>query len=172
MVAEQGAAKLTMEAVATAASVGKGTVFRRFGDRTGLLLALLDHSEHQLQEAFLAGPPPLGPGADAVQRLLAFGPAVLRHESAHLDLYLAAQPEPARRFIIPPYRVRLTHVTTLLRQTGAGTDPELLGQTLLAYLDTALVHHLIKQRGMPVERLEAGWRELVTQLTRRGASPE
>lgn len=53
-----GAANLTMEAVATTAGVGKGTVFRRFGDRTGLLIALLDHREQQLQAAFLSGPPP------------------------------------------------------------------------------------------------------------------
>src|SRR5688572_30378868 len=52
---ECGAANLTMEAVATAAQVGKGTVFRRFGDRTGLLLALLDHHERELQAAFLTG---------------------------------------------------------------------------------------------------------------------
>ncbi|MFV2121511.1 TetR family transcriptional regulator, partial [Streptomyces sp. Act-28] len=35
LAAEQGAANLTMEAVACAAQVGKGTVFRRFGDRSG-----------------------------------------------------------------------------------------------------------------------------------------
>ncbi len=56
LVAEQGAACVTMEAVAAAASVGKGTVFRRFGDRTGLLAALLDHSEKKFQAAVLGGP--------------------------------------------------------------------------------------------------------------------
>lgn len=53
-----GAANLTMESVAAAAGVGKGTVFRRFKDRTGLLIALLDHREALLQAAFLTGPPP------------------------------------------------------------------------------------------------------------------
>ncbi|NED22229.1 helix-turn-helix transcriptional regulator, partial [Streptomyces sp. SID9913] len=76
LVAERGADGLTMEAVAVAANVGKGTVFRRFGDRTGLLSALLDHSERKLQTAFLTGPPPLGPGAPPAERLRAFGAAV------------------------------------------------------------------------------------------------
>lgn len=58
LMAERGAANLTMESVAAAAGVGKGTVFRRFGDRTGLLIALLDHREGLLQAAFLSGPPP------------------------------------------------------------------------------------------------------------------
>ncbi|MGW4278147.1 TetR/AcrR family transcriptional regulator, partial [Streptomyces seoulensis] len=71
LVAEHGAAAVTMEAVAAAAQVGKGTVFRRFGDRTGLLTALLDHSEKKFQASFLSGPPPLGPGAPAVERLRA-----------------------------------------------------------------------------------------------------
>lgn len=163
LAAEHGAANLTMEAVAAAASVGKGTVSRRFGDRAGLLLALLDHHERRLQEAFLSGPPPLGPAADPVARLLAFGPAVMRHERAHLDMYLAADPAPLRRFTVPPYRLRLTHVAVLLRQAGTAADAELTAHVLLASLDTALVDHLVTQRGFSLERLEAGWRDLVAR---------
>ena len=45
LVAENGVEHVTMDAVARAASVGKGTVFRHFSERSGLLLALLDHAE-------------------------------------------------------------------------------------------------------------------------------
>lgn len=62
LIEEHGAVSVTMEAVAVAASVGKGTVFRRFGDRTGLLTALLDHSAKQLQAAFLSGRRRWAPG--------------------------------------------------------------------------------------------------------------
>jgi AcrR family transcriptional regulator len=86
------AAGLTMEAVAAAAQVGKGTVFRRFRDRTGLLMALLDHSERKFQAALLTGPPPLGPGAPPVERLRAFGRAWLRRAAEDLELQLAAEP--------------------------------------------------------------------------------
>jgi len=65
-----------MRDVAQRAGVGKGTVFRCVGSRAGLMLALLDHSEQQLQSAVNAGPPPLGPG-DPVERLVAFGRAKL-----------------------------------------------------------------------------------------------
>src|SRR4051795_8898228 len=68
-----GTAAVTMDAVATAAGVGKGTVFRRFGSREGLMAALLDHSETEWQAQAMGGPPPLGPGADPWDRLLAFG---------------------------------------------------------------------------------------------------
>src|SRR5579875_1915904 len=63
VLAEQGAAGLSMNTVAAAAGVGKGTIFRRFGDRDGLTEALLDVHTAELQDGFLSGPPPLGPGA-------------------------------------------------------------------------------------------------------------
>lgn len=164
LLAECGAANLTMEALAAAAGVGKGTVFRRFGDRAGLFLALLDHREQQLQAAFLSGPPPLGPGAPAAERLHAFGPAVLRHERDHHEVILAARTDPVRPYRMPAARLRLTHVTMLLRETGASGDAELIAHTLLGSLDTALVHHLVVGRGMPLDRLEAGWHTLVDRL--------
>ena len=64
LVEEQGVAAVTMEAVAAAAGVGKGTVFRRFDSREGLMAAVLDFSETAWQASVISGPPPLGPGPD------------------------------------------------------------------------------------------------------------
>ncbi|MFJ8276431.1 TetR/AcrR family transcriptional regulator [Streptomyces griseoviridis] len=166
LIAEHGAAGVTMEAVAAAARVGKGTVFRRFGDRTGLLMALLDHSSKKLQADFLGGPPPLGPGAPPLERLRAFGVAVLYRSAEQLDLQLAAQPDPTRKFAHPSVDALTTHVCVLLRQITPDADCELLARTLMGYLDPALIHHLTKQRGMSLERLEIGWADLVARLTR------
>lgn len=167
LAAEHGAAAITMETVAAAAGVGKGTVSRRFGDRNGLLQALLDHSEQQFQQAFLTGPPPLGPEAGAAARLRAFGPALLRHERAHLDLYLAAEPAPERRFAVPAKVVRHTHVAALVRAVLPDADAPVLAHTLLSAVDVVLVDHLVR-RGMPLERIEAGWHDLVDRLVTRG----
>jgi len=165
LIAEHGAAGVTMEAVAAAANVGKGTVFRRFGDRTGLLTALLDHSERKFQAAFLTGPAPMGPGAPPVERLRAFGHALLRRTVDELDLQLAAEPDPVRRFSVPARQVLHGHVLLLLRQAVPGADCELLAHTLMGYLNPALVHHLTRQCGMPLGRLESGWSDLVDRLT-------
>ncbi|GHG93485.1 TetR family transcriptional regulator [Streptomyces rubradiris] len=166
LIAEHGVAGVTMEAVAAAADVGKGTVFRRFGDRTGLLMALLDHSARRLQADFMGGPPPLGPGAPPLERLRAFGVAVLYRTAEQLDLQLAAQPEPPRRFVHPAVGALRAHLTMLLRQTVPDGDCDLLAHTLLASLDPALIHHLTRQREMPMERLEAAWLDLVARVTR------
>ncbi|WP_306192510.1 MULTISPECIES: TetR/AcrR family transcriptional regulator [unclassified Streptomyces] len=168
LVAEHGAAGVTMEAVAAAAQVGKGTVFRRFGDRIGLLNALLDHSERKFQASILSGPAPLGPGAPPVERLRAFGCAALRRAADDLELQLAAEPCPDRRFLVPARQVRYGHVLMLLRQAVPDADCELLAQTLMGYLEPALIHHLTRQCKMPMDRLQAGWFDLVERVTGTG----
>ncbi|MFI8794291.1 TetR/AcrR family transcriptional regulator [Streptomyces sp. NPDC055105] len=168
LVAEDGVEHVTMDAVARAASVGKGTLFRHFGDRSRLLMALLDHAEQDYQASFLTGPPPLGAGAPALERLEAFGVATIRYLLAHREISLAAAPPPERRFSAPPIRVRRAHIVSLLREAGAEGDMELLAESLLAYLDTALLNHLIHRRGISQARVEAGWRNLLKILKSSG----
>lgn len=91
ILAENGPAALTMDAVAAAAGVGKGTIFRRFGDRAGLTEALVSGYMRDFQDAFLSGPPPLGPGAPAAERLEAFLTGLVRLQHRHLPLALAAE---------------------------------------------------------------------------------
>ncbi|MER6677864.1 helix-turn-helix domain-containing protein [Streptomyces sp. NPDC000983] len=168
LVAEHGAAGVTMEAVAAAAQVGKGTVFRRFGDRTGLLTALLDHSERNFQAAVISGPPPLGPGAPPLDRLKEFGRALLRRTVDELELQLAAEPVPERRYSSAPRRFLHGHVLILLRQAAPDADCELLALTLMSYLEPAMVHYRTKVCSMPQERVEAGWLDLVDRVTADG----
>src|SRR5919201_5096407 len=75
--AERGVDVVTMEEIARRAGVAKGTVFHRFGDRSGLALALLDEHERELQDRLIDGDPPLGPGAPPLERLLALLDALL-----------------------------------------------------------------------------------------------
>ena len=62
---------VTMDDVAAAAGVGKGTLFRRFGDRAGLLRAVFQTRMAALGAAIETGPPPLGLGTPPAQRVLA-----------------------------------------------------------------------------------------------------
>src|SRR6201987_797968 len=81
----------SMDAIALEAGVGKGTLFRRFGDRSSLAHALLDSSEREFQEQLIRGPAPLGPGAPAGKRLLAFARALLEHIAPQIDVVLAGE---------------------------------------------------------------------------------
>ena len=49
-----------MDAVAARAGVGKGTVFRRFGSREGLMAALLNFSETEWQASVISARPRSG----------------------------------------------------------------------------------------------------------------
>lgn len=91
IVAAHGVAGLSMAAVAEAAGVGVGTLYRRFGDRSGLAYALIDEREREFQAAFIEGPPPLGPGAPPVERIRAFLHALTDRTAEQLDLLLAAE---------------------------------------------------------------------------------
>src|SRR6201991_1645476 len=77
LIAERGADAVSMDDIAAAAGVGKGTVFRRFGSRAGLMMVLLDEDERANQEAFLFGPPPFGPEAPPLERLGGLRPGTL-----------------------------------------------------------------------------------------------
>ncbi|MFI4994065.1 MAG: TetR/AcrR family transcriptional regulator [Solirubrobacterales bacterium] len=157
---ERGAGCTSMDDVAAAAGVGKGTVFRRFGSRAALASAVLDERECALQEHFIRGEPPLGPGAPPRERLIAFGEALLDMLEDHAELMVAADSGGAR-FVSAPYAVHRLHVTLLLGAADPGCDAEVLAETLLASLSAELFVYLRDVREMPLERMKAGWAELV-----------
>ncbi|ELP61996.1 TetR/AcrR family transcriptional regulator [Streptomyces turgidiscabies] len=170
LVAEQGAEHVTMREVAEAAGLSKGTLFRRFGDRDGLLLALLDETEAEFQEAYTAGPPPLGPGATAVDRLAAFGCALLGRIATDADLgaALGRQVPYARRADSGSGRAFHRHVSTLLRDMGLDGDHDMLAHALLAFTSFEAADYLREELGAPTTRLQATWVDLVRRL----AQPE
>jgi polyketide synthase 12 len=90
MLAEQGVDKLTMDALAERAGLGKGTVYRPFGTRAGIFAALLDDDERAFQQQVLSGPPPLGPGAPPPDRLIAYGRARIDFLIRHREIARAA----------------------------------------------------------------------------------
>lgn len=161
---ELGADAVTMDEVATRAGVGKGTIFRRFGNRAGLMRALLDHTEKDMQNAFLSGPPPLGPGAPPVERLVAYGRARLGLISVQGELLRSAENSAESRFAAPAFAVGFTHVSTLLRQIPVDGDVPLLAYALLAPLEATLVLHQQRDLGMSTERLADGWEDLARRI--------
>jgi len=134
---EHGVDAVSMDAVAAAAGVGKGTLFRRFGDKAGLAVALLDEQERTLQEAILFGPAPLGPGKPGDdptprERLHAFVAAYLDYLLAHLPLvHMSETASPGARYRIGAYRFWHRHVSLLLSDRD---DPQADAHTLLAVL--------------------------------------
>jgi AcrR family transcriptional regulator len=165
LVDDSGIASVTMDAVAAAAGVGKGTVFRRFESREGLMAALLDHSETEWQGLVMSGPPPLGPGADPWDRLLAFGRSRLETTLKHADLIRAAGRAGNRPYAA--YNFVALHVRYLLTELGVTGDVALLAVALLAPLEGPILDQQVRIEGLSTDRIHAGWVDLARRITGR-----
>lgn len=167
LVAEHGADHVTMHEVAQAAGVGKGTLFRRFGDRTGLLLALMGDAEAEFREAYTSGPPPLGPGAPATDRLTSFGFALIERitDEGDLGAALARQVPLERRHSSQPGRSFQQHIASLLREAGVEADHEVIGHAMLVFTNFETIDHLRNECGISTTRLRSTWADLVRLVT-------
>jgi AcrR family transcriptional regulator len=172
MLAEQGPDRLTMDGLAEQAGLGKGTVFRRFGTRAGIFQALLDDDERAFQQQVLSGPPPLGPGATPLERLVAYGRAragflVQRREIARAALD-GSQPIPAG----PRTPMSQIHIRMLLGQLGLGeVDLDMLTVQLAAALDGPVLLYLSSDEltgaaGELEQRIGQAWQNLVERVCR------
>ncbi|MEW2164747.1 TetR/AcrR family transcriptional regulator [Streptomyces sp. NPDC007084] len=172
MLDESGPDQLTMDALAERSGLGKGTVFRRFGTRAGIFRALLDEIERDLQERVLSGPPPLGPGAPPVDRLIAYGRARVRLliENTEIARFALDGRQPIPSSAQTPGSQM--HIRMLLRQLNLdGADLDLLATQLTAALDGPLLLYLsadtLTNAGPQIEQsLGSAWQFLVERVCR------
>ena len=172
MLAEQDPGTLTMDALAERAGLGKGTVFRRFGTRAGIFAALLDDDERAFQQQVLAGPPPLGPGAAPLDRLIAYGRARTGFLIAHRDIARATldghQPIPGRS----QSPLSQLHIRVLLGQMNlSDADLDMLAVQLTAALDGPLLLYLsgsdlTAASAGTAERIAHSWQDLAQRVCR------
>jgi AcrR family transcriptional regulator len=167
LVEAHGIANVSMDDVARAAGVGTGTLYRRFGDRAGLALALLDEHTRRFQDALISGAPPLGPGAGAAERLRAFGDGYLDLLERHADVLAVAAP--LGRDGDGPQQVYATHLAILLREAAPHLDADFTARALLATLAPGRHLHARRELGWSLQRLRAGWRSLVDALSASAA---
>ncbi|GAA3670280.1 TetR/AcrR family transcriptional regulator [Nonomuraea antimicrobica] len=166
--------QVSVERVAAAAGVGKGTVFHRFGSRTGLMLALMAERARELEQAVAEGPPPLGPGAGPAERLVAFlaevaalaarnGNLMAAHEHAIVTSKSAAeQPREANPIYVSWHR----HVSGLIAEGRPDVDAEQIAHMLLGTLHMEPIAGQLRA-GKP-ERLAAGFAVLIRGLLGEG----
>ena len=172
MLAEQGPDRLTMDGLAKRAGLGKGTVFRRFGTRAGIFQALLDDDEMVFQQRLLSGPPPLGPGAAPLERLIAYGRAracfMVRHREIARAALDGSQPVPAGR-LAPMSQI---HIRVLLGQLSPDwADLDMLTVQLAAALDGPVLLYLSSGELTGAideleQRIGQAWQDLVERVCR------
>ncbi|MEV6281837.1 helix-turn-helix domain-containing protein [Kribbella sp. NPDC051770] len=162
--AGHGVKNVSLDAIAAEAGVGKGTVFRRFGDRAGLAVALLDERERELQARILSGPPPLGPGAPPVDRIRAFADAYLELLDRHVELFIDSEnASDGARYRIGSYWLWHRHITLLVEEARPDLDAAYVAHAVLAPL-AADLHQALRSEGFELDRLRSGLASLISLL--------
>jgi AcrR family transcriptional regulator len=159
----EGLAATSIDRIAAAAGVGKGTVFRRFGDRAGLTAALLDEHMRAFQDAFLRGPPPLGPGAPPRERLGAFVDGLLALLDEDFEIALAAaDAAPATGALVAG--ALALHLRTLISHIDPRLDAPLVADLLLGAISPPVIARA-RARGADLHAQQTAARALLRGLT-------
>jgi hypothetical protein len=132
--------------------------------------------EREFQSRVLAGPPPLGPGAPPLDRLIAYGHArvdfLRRHQEIARNALDGSQPIPAGSAT----PISRAHIRVLLSQIDLGSaDLDVLAMQLTAALDAPLLLYLsaddltdpVTHTGSSaLERAARGWEDLIRRVAR------
>ncbi|WP_250003741.1 TetR/AcrR family transcriptional regulator [Actinoplanes sp. M2I2] len=170
--------QITMDHIAAAAGVGKGTLFRGFGDRVGLIRALYADRSQDLQAALstidpgpaagdhpgpvkvTAGRDHTGPGP--AERVLAALGAMLDFKLANSTLTRALENAGAGSpFDNELYNLWHARLTRIVAEARGPENADYLAHALLAAVRSDLLHQL---RDWPRARLEAGLSALVDAI--------
>lgn len=160
----------SMHDVATTAGVGVGTVYRRYAGQAGLIEALMNEREAQLQQAMTDGPPPLGPGSSPVERIRAFLHAYVDLLDTYGPLMATAEATmtPARQYRTGPYAMHHQHLAALLGQLDPTADTDYLADALLAPLTAGLFTLQRHDEGCSTDRIKRGLDALVMGVSSLG----
>ncbi|XBS68772.1 TetR/AcrR family transcriptional regulator [Acerihabitans sp. KWT182] len=165
-------AVITMEAIAAAAGVGKGTLFRAFGSRDGLLDALWTAKLEPLLGAVEKGQPPFGPKAPPDERTIAFLDALLSFKLENRHLIRAREIAPQ---LLQSAHYQWMHglLSRLIEEAAPGTaanETLYAAHALLATLHIDLIETLL-MGGMPLQAIrssQAAHVRTVIHSARRG----
>ncbi|MEV4352775.1 helix-turn-helix domain-containing protein [Nonomuraea sp. NPDC049625] len=172
LLAAHGAEHISLDRVAAAARVGKGTLFRRFGSRTGLFQELLAERAAALALAIETPGSALGPGTPPEGRLTAFLDELCELAERNLALFAAHERACAEdKYRDPTYLRWHAHVTALIAAARPedGLDAEFAAHALLGSFDADLARHVMADGG--VARLKSAVRGLAETLLQGAATP-
>ncbi|MGW3934709.1 TetR/AcrR family transcriptional regulator [Streptomyces phaeochromogenes] len=156
---------VTMADIATAAGVGKGTLFRAFGDRTGLIRALYSTRLEPVRNAVEEGPPPLGPDTPPLRRVPALLDALLcfKLDNRHLALALEATGSDSP-YQAEHYERWHSLLRSALEQIPSLTNSDFTAHALLATVRADLVEHLAGRKGVPREDIRKQLASFVAEV--------
>ena len=165
----EGVQAVSMADIAIAAGVGKGTVFRRFGDRTALIKAILQPRATALRETVLSGQPPLGPGGAPEEALHRYLDALFDFVWANRGLIRALEHRgPHAYYANAASQFWIAELTRRLEAARPDEDASYLAHAVFTALRADAIDYLLTTQDMPPDRIRAGLHRLVGPARRPG----
>ena len=171
---ERGVEAVTMDEIAQAASVGKGTLYRRYADKGQLVLALMDACVQRLQDQVTAELRQSASAESAICQLEAVLGCMVAWVEEHVSWLGVLSDQaagPRRGAVHNGYLYGWMHgvVLDLLERAVARGDARIddcvyTADALLALLDIDLYVFQRRERGYSPEQIQAGMRRLVRGL--------
>ncbi len=158
--AAHGVEAVSMSAIAEAADVGKGTLYRHFASKTDLCLALLDQQQRSLQERTLQR---LRHNDDPEANLRWFLREALTYVWQNLPLLLVGAPEAHLRHTAAHTWWRQT-LRGLLARLGVKQHLDYAADALYIMLDAHTVHFQCQVRPCTLDELVAGIHALLNGI--------
>jgi AcrR family transcriptional regulator len=162
--AEKGVETITMSAIAEAAGVGKGTLYRHFENKTALCQALLDEEQRQLQARTFGR---LAQGGDPLDILCWFLEEVVafvsrNEELLYVDVGLGGLPVLAH----PAHLWWRQTILGLLTRAHLSSDVSYLADVIYVMLDARTIAFQRHNLGYSLERIIEGLHHVVSRLLR------
>lgn len=170
--ARDGVAATNMADIATAAGVGKGTLYRRFANKGELCLSMMDAQMREFQETMLARLREMTQqGVPFADQLSHFLESLVFFTERHSPLLWEVQRAGAvdERVAVPHFwqHMTVTGLLTTARQYGQLTfavEASLLADILLAPLSATYYRFLREARGFTPEQIADSLQTLVNKV--------
>lgn len=161
--AEQGVEAVSMSAVAAAAGVGKGTLYRHFPSKEALCYALLDAEQRELQERTLAYLREQHPPCESLRWFLgAAADFMLRHSDLLMPSDEPLLDHPAHAW----WRQTIRGLLIAIRQTNAAKfDVDYTADVLYMMLSARAIHFQTRAMGYSPARITNGLIVTAERLT-------
>jgi AcrR family transcriptional regulator len=148
--AEASASKVvSMDDIAAAAGVGKGTLFRAFGNRDGLLDALFAARLDPLRAEITRSGSPLGPDAPPAARVIAILDELLTFKLENPQLIKARELTGSSLLQAPHYRWVHNLLRELIEETRSTIDAANYAHVLLGGLRVEVIAELLASGRSP-----------------------
>lgn len=163
--AEQKVADVTMSAVADAAGVGKGTLYRHFENKFELSMALLDEDQRNLQDRTLSRMREEGPTIDTLKWFIA-EVILFTERNSELLCVSAGENGPVGSLAHPAHWWWRQTIRGLVAQINSRCDADYLADAIFVLLDVHNIYFLQRERGYSLQQVTSNMQDMIANMLR------